>query len=55
MSVSPLSDVKAALSAKNNHTGPEIRDTLYDTTEEDLKFRCKLCPEGKFLKQKHVL
>jgi hypothetical protein len=32
MSVSPLSDVKAALSAKNNHTGPEIRDTLYDTT-----------------------
>ena len=36
MSVSPLSDVKAAYPAKNNHTGPEIRDTLFDTTEEEL-------------------
>ena len=36
MSVFPLSDVKAPLPAKNNHTGPEIRDTLYDTTEEEL-------------------
>jgi len=49
MSVSPLADVKTA---KNYHTSPEIRDTLYYTTEEELKFGCKLYPEGKILKQK---